>query len=672
MAETRRHQRTERARESTPTIERDGVVTLRDFWHSPTGLIPLALVVAALVGSVVIPARQTLVITALLRETREVFEPARLHEAKLRSGLADELSALQSYALSGDSTLLGRYRLISESDEQRLLALERAATNLGAPYSQHVSVARRRLNDWRQFGNSIVQERGVLSSFAATVRAGQSRYDDAVAAIADLSADLSAEASARDDQVRDLEHFALVSNAALVLVAFAALYAVMLLTLRERKLTASLRRRVDQEAARARQEGALREAAETLAGAFNVDEVTRRIASAALEALEGRGAFVERVLQHGSDASALLTVVATAGIDMPPLQSSSAFAGSYAECVLARGEPVLIPELGNPEVSDMSSTFVGSPVSAIAVPLISSSSSVGTLFVVSARSHRQADDLAGAAIFGQLAVLAYERVKLLEEAVDARRKLERVVESRSRLMRGFSHDVKNPIGAARSYADLLLQGIYGELNADQRTSIGRMRRCMHQAISLIIDLHELARVETGNLKLSPEPVDLGELVFGLAEDYQASASSSGLIFTAAVADDVPVLQSSRPRVRQIIANLLSNAIKYTDAGSVNVSAIRRSVGPCNENGDWIAVACADTGRGIPHEKLDFIFEEFGRIDDNEKTGAGLGLAISRLLAENLGGQLTVTSDVGRGSTFTLWLPLTASTSGGLTTDRSTN
>ena len=632
---------------------------LRALWPAPAGLVPLALVIVALLGSVIIPARQTMSITALLRQTTDVLAPARLHAAQLRSGLSDELSALQSYALSGDSTFLAQYRSLAVSDEQRLRALERAAPNLDAPFAHHLTVARRLVAEWRQSSSAIVQELGARSAFAASVQAGRPRYDAAVDAIADLSADFAAKASARDERLGELDQFALMSNAVLVLVAFAALSAVMLLTLRERQLTTSLRRRVDQEAARARQESALRKAAETLAGAFTIDEVTQRTASAALEAVDGRGAFVEWVVRPGEDPTDLLRVVATAGRDMPPLQRTSAFAGSCAEWVLTNGEPVLIPDLGDPQHHGIASPFESVPVSAIAVPLTSSDSSRGTLFVVSARDHFRADDVARAAILGHLAILAYERVKLLDEAIEAQRKLQRVIKSRSRLMRGFSHDVKNPIGAASSYADVLLEGIYGELSAPQRGGIERLRRCLHAALSLIDDLHELARAETGHLVLTPEPLDLEGLLFHLVEDYQASASASGLAITASVAEDVPIVQSSRSRVRQIVANLLSNAIKYTDAGSICVSATRHAEGPNNQSGDWVAIACADTGRGIPPDKLDFIFEEFGRIGDSDRTGAGLGLAISRLLAEALGGQLTVTSAMARGSTFTLWLPLTA-------------
>jgi signal transduction histidine kinase len=182
-----------------------------------------------------------------------------------------------------------------------------------------------------------------------------------------------------------------------------------------------------------------------------------------------------------------------------------------------------------------------------------------------------------------------------------------------------------------------------------------MRRCMHEALSLIDDLHELARAETGHLALHSEPVNVAELIGTLGEEYQAKAVASGLSFSTSVAADIGTIQTSKSRVRQIASNLLSNAIKYTDSGSVSVRADHRSDGTFPGGPDWLVIEVCDTGRGVPLEKLDFIFQEFGRID-GDKTGAGLGLAISRLLAQALGGHITVTSELGRGSTFTLWLP----------------
>ena len=296
---------------------------------------------------------------------------------------------------------------------------------------------------------------------------------------------------------------------------------------------------------------------------------------------------------------------------------------------------------------------------ALAVPLVSRDTFVGAFFVLGVQGQLRPDDIARAAILGHLAALAYERVQLLDEAIDGRQILERVIKSRSRLMRGFSHDVKNPIGAADGYAALLAEGVYGALNPQQEESIARMRRSIRDALGLIDDLHELARAETGHLALASEPVDLAELVRDIVEEYDAGAKAKGLSLTTTIASDVPIIQTTRARVRQIASNLLSNAIKYTESGSVTVRVKHSPLGPIGDPGDWVTIEVSDTGRGIPPEKFDVIFEEFRRVGDSNQTGAGLGLAISRSLAHALGGQITVTSELERGSTFTLWLPVLA-------------
>ena len=631
----------------------------RNRWSISSGLVPLVLVVVALVGSVAIPARQTWLITGLLRETTEILGPARLLQAELQSGVAEEIGALRRYAVSGDTISLARYRAAARRDDARASALEALAGRFQGPAPAHAETIRQRLAMWRQVADSPIERSGTPAGVSAAVEAGQVHYDAFLVAIADLSADFAAQASARDDRVSSLERLSLMWNVALVLAAFGALSSVILLSARERRLSALLRTRVEEESARARHEVALRESAEALAAAFTTEEVTQRIAHAALDAVDGRGAFVEWI-SRCPGAPDTLSVSAAAGTGAPPLSSSCEFAGSYTERATAGGVPELVTNFGGPS-SSLRTTFTAGPAAAIVVPLGAPGTMVGALIILSARDHFRSDDVARAEIFGHIAAMAYEKVRLLDEAIERRLKLEQVIASRSRLMRGFSHDVKNPIGAADGYAELLSDGVYGPLSAPQRESVARIRQCIRVALGLIDDLHELARAETGHLALFAESVDLGYLVRDMGEEYQARARSRGLRLSVNVAADLPLVQTSRTRVRQILANLLSNAIKDTDGGSVTMSAGRGSVGP--GGGDWVHIEIADTGRGIPSDKLDFIFEEFGRIGDGEQTGAGLGLAISRQLAHALGGQITVMSQPGIGSAFILWLPLVSGAPG---------
>jgi signal transduction histidine kinase len=632
---------------------------LRDAWFASRGFVPLVLVIVSLIGSVVLPARQTWLISGLLRQTTDVLAPARLIAAQLQSGLAEENDALQSYAFFRDSASLQQYRLLVAEDDRRLSLLAALSLRLNTASAARVAAVRREVDAWREIGQGLIDRRAPRAEFAAAIRAGRSRNSASVAAMADLSSHLADEGIVRDDRVRELERESLFFNAALVFVAFAALYAVMILTVRERRLAASLRVRMEEQALRAQQEAALRAAAEALASTRTVEEVTQRIAAAALVVLEGQTAFVEQITNQPGEPSAILTVGAVAGFDVRPIEAACTYAGSYTERVLEGGESTLIPDLGRPDQPGALTTIATARGPSIAVPLVSRGKAIGALFVLSERGRFRSADLARAAILGHLAALAYERVELLDEANEGRLKLQRVITSRSRLMRGFSHDVKNPIGAADGYAELLGDGIYGELNPQQRESVARLRRCLHGALTLIDELHELARAETGHLAIALELVDIADLVRGIGEEYQAVAAAHGLSLSIDIEPDLPAIRTSATRVGQIASNLLSNAIKYTDRGSVTVRVIRRPSGPLGAPGDWLLLNVVDTGLGIPSEKFEVIFEEFKRVGDTDKPGAGLGLAISRLLAQALDGHISVQSEVAHGSTFTLWLPVVA-------------
>ena len=260
---------------------------------------------------------------------------------------------------------------------------------------------------------------------------------------------------------------------------------------------------------------------------------------------------------------------------------------------------------------------------------------------------------------------AAERERLLESEREARadaerrrEELERVTESRTRLMRGFSHDVKNPLGAADGYAALLEEGIGGELSDAQRQSIRRIRRSLQMSLRLINDLLELARAEAGQLDLKVQRLDVAELVREVAEDFRGQIDAAGLTLEVRASDPLPA-DSDPTRVRQILSNLVSNAVKYTREGRITVDVCRRVGIDAPGPGEWAAVEVTDTGPGIPPEKRETIFQEFTRLDPNAPHGAGVGLAISRRIARILGGDVTVASEVGRGSTFRLWLPAAA-------------
>ena len=613
------------------------------------------LLVMTLVASVVFPALETRRIRVLLQEVKEVVEPARTLSWQIEAGLAMEYSAIQGYALSGDTVLLGRYRRTAVDETRRLAALERLAPRLGPSAVAGTADVRRRITTWQELNRVLLAGPLPREQFASAARSQRALRDSIIGEINRLPSQLSSEGAIRTEQVRRHEYRSLVVNAGSVFVALAAIIAVVALTFRERRLAAILQRRVDEESV-------LRTAAEALAGAFTVDEVTRQIAHSALYATQAVGVYAKHVKQT-PDGSLEVVVRGEAGSGVPDLGTTRPYSGSYTEQAINLGKPVLVSDLVDPPAPG--SAPVNTAESTIVLPIGQPDAPMGALFIVGAPEGRFHSNSVWAHTFSHLAALAYEKVRLLDEARDGRLKLERLMSSRQRLMRGFSHDVKNPLGAANGYADLLSAGIYGQLTAEQREKIQRIRRSIRSALDLIDDLHELARAETGNIALRRQAVDLGDLVRAIGDEYWGAANASGLSLTVDVPQDSPTVETDGARVRQIVGNLLSNAIKYTKAGSV---VLRMREYPAEIVGGargWVHFDVTDTGLGIPADKRDIIFEEFSRLGAHDRAGAGLGLAISKRLAEALGGEITVESEVGSGSTFTLRLPIHAQETSGL-------
>lgn len=253
--------------------------------------------------------------------------------------------------------------------------------------------------------------------------------------------------------------------------------------------------------------------------------------------------------------------------------------------------------------------------------------------------------------------LALEARRRGEEVEEAMGEAARMTEARTRLLRGVSHDVKNPLGAARGYAELLELEVKGPLNADQVRYVRGVRRSIDGALAILGDLLDLARADSGGLSVERVPADLSRVASETGEDHRPAAASAGHTIECSMTGPVRVY-TDPGRVRQVLGNLLSNAIKYTPApGHITVRAERAEADP-QRPGDWAVVRVSDTGPGIPAEKREAVFDEFSRLHDGTGIqGHGLGLAISRRVARLLGGDLEVSGADGEGATFSLWLPL---------------
>jgi signal transduction histidine kinase len=227
-------------------------------------------------------------------------------------------------------------------------------------------------------------------------------------------------------------------------------------------------------------------------------------------------------------------------------------------------------------------------------------------------------------------------------------RLETLFQAQQRLVADVSHELRTPLTTIQGNLDLLRRGAADDLitRGEALRTIGdqttRMRR-------LINDLLLLAQADAG-LKLRLQPVELDTLLLEVYREAQVMAQSQGVSVRLG-AEDQALVQGDGDRLRQLLLNLVDNAIKYTSAGGQVTLGLSRSDG-------WAQVTVSDTGVGIAAEDLPHIFERFYRADRSRgrSGGSGLGLSIAEWIAQAHGGRIQVTSQVGKGSTFTVWLP----------------
>jgi signal transduction histidine kinase len=225
-------------------------------------------------------------------------------------------------------------------------------------------------------------------------------------------------------------------------------------------------------------------------------------------------------------------------------------------------------------------------------------------------------------------------------------------EHKSKFLASMSHELRTPLNAILGFGELLQQPEFGPLNERQADFVANIVASGRHLLNLVNDLLDLSKIEAGRMTLNRERVDASVMVDGLRASVQPLADKQGVTLEVDVARGLPPLLVDPLRLRQILYNLLSNAIKFTAAGG----RVRLRVARAGAN---VRIDVTDTGIGIAEQDLPRLFRDFEQIESPSGTkpdGTGLGLALSRRLAQMHGGDIRVESALGRGSTFTLVLP----------------
>jgi signal transduction histidine kinase len=321
-----------------------------------------------------------------------------------------------------------------------------------------------------------------------------------------------------------------------------------------------------------------------------------------------------------------------------------------------RREPIQIADLREAPASALDDIILGAGYRALLiVPLLRPDRTVGLLVVrrkEPGQFRQSTVDLLET--FADQSVLAIQNARLFREIEEKGRQLEIASKHKSQFLANMSHELRTPLNAILGYSELILDNIYGEPSEKMRSVLERVQSNGRHLLGLINAVLDLSKIEAGQLTLSINDYSLKEVVQSVFVAVESLATTKRLALKVELPAALPPGRGDEQRITQVLLNLVGNAIKFTEAGEVVIAASA-------ENGAF-TVAVRDTGPGIAVADQTRIFEEFQQADNSttrSKGGTGLGLAISKRFIEMHGGHILLDSELGRGSTFTISLPIHA-------------
>ncbi len=254
--------------------------------------------------------------------------------------------------------------------------------------------------------------------------------------------------------------------------------------------------------------------------------------------------------------------------------------------------------------------------------------------------------------FADQAAIAIENVRLFDEIQDKSRQLEEASQHKSQFLASMSHELRTPLNAIIGLTEMMVANAARFGTEKALEPLNRVHRAGTHLLGLINQVLDLSKIEAGKLELNPQTVELVPLIDEVVGTARQLAEQNKNRLVVESQDDLGAITVDAMRLRQILLNLLSNACKFTKEGEVTLKARKNG-------GDWIELAVSDTGIGMTPEQQSKLFEEFSQAEATTAArfgGTGLGLAITRKLARMMGGDVTVASEPGKGSVFTVRLP----------------
>jgi signal transduction histidine kinase len=307
----------------------------------------------------------------------------------------------------------------------------------------------------------------------------------------------------------------------------------------------------------------------------------------------------------------------------------------------------------------------------LSVPLIAHKKVLGVLSIFSRVEHElsKAEIEFLETLAGQAAI-AIDNARLFEQISKQARDLESANKVKDEFLAVMSHELRTPLSITMGYVGMMKEGLLGEITPEQEDALQKVLNQSDVQLRMVNDIMETTYFESRTVAIERQLVNLSDFFRHLKLDFDAiREKDQAALGWEYPQDPLPIVTDSR-KLRQIVQNLISNAIKFTDQGKVTVSVKTVSRSPNlplfdsernGKNGDdqWLEIKVRDTGRGIPGDKLDAIFDKFYQLDTSETRlcgGLGLGLYITKKFTELLGGKITVESEISEGSTFTVTIP----------------